>query len=230
MESVGLMDERRLHPVMSMLYIPWPKRPIFREQRDSHGPVRSPWRKDAPEEKLETELTRRTGAARTAQEIREERLDVKEYQVKRDIPWLPDVIPLNEAPWKVAFYTTLGATPDDLAHRVALDDAGLHDKLVCHKQLRNRMKKRIDDWLKANGGFQWLDDRQNGRARKGENKGAKHDFASAILGGVKTSKGVATRAPVSELGYFFVRYLPTHSKFALIICRIQLGRWTSNVA
>jgi hypothetical protein len=190
---------------MSMLYSPYKKRPKFEDQHDANGPVRSPWRKAEPTKVEVKEWTKSKGSDRTAQQIRQEQLNPDKYNTKRQIPWLPDVIPLNTSSWKLALYTALGATPDDIAHRVAMDDAGLNEKLVCHKQLRNRLKKKIDDWLKAHhGGFQWLEDRQKSRARTGASQGQeqKHEFANAILIGMENSQ--LKRKAVSDLGYYFV--------------------------
>jgi hypothetical protein len=201
--------EWNLHPIMSWLYSPFPNRPKFDDQRDANTnlPIRSPWRKTEPTEADKAEFRKaNTNQDRTPQEVRGETLAADKYDVVRHIPFLPNVIPLSEQSWLLATYTALGATPDDLAHRVATNDADLNERLVCHKQLRNRLKKKIDDWLRLNyGGFQWLGDRQQTRARKGGSE-PKHEFASAVLTGYENSS--TKRQPVSEWGYYFVRQSP----------------------
>lgn len=192
-----------LHPVMSFAFSPWEKRPRFVEQRDAvNNPIRSPWRKTKPTKDEATAAKMANGGIdRTAQEIRDEVLDAHKYDVVRDVPWLPDPVPFDTPSWKFALYTTLGATPDDIAHRIARDDLELNDQLVCHAQIRNGIKKRIDDWLKRNhGGFQWLEDRQKLRARTTGLKEGTHNFATAVITGIANR-----REPVSALGYFFVR-------------------------
>jgi hypothetical protein len=227
MEGVDKMSEENLHPVMSMLYAPW-DRPVFDEQRDENGPIRSLWRKKAPSQEDENESSTRKEKARTAEQIRQEKLDDSQYRVKREIPWLPDIISIKEAAWKMALYTTLGATPDDIADRIAIDDPGLGDKVICHIQLRNALNKRITDWLMGygHGGFQWLKDRQRKRSRKGEGdegKEEKHDFAAAVLTGMKWKNGEVKRTAVSDLGYFFVRCLSISFTLTLIRHRTRLG-------
>ncbi|QDS70033.1 hypothetical protein FKW77_003863 [Venturia effusa] len=158
-----------LHPFLSFLSSPWEKRPNFHVLRDQAGnPIRSVWRAAPPNEKEKQAAKMANGGVdRTLLEFRNEVLDTSKYPVIRDVTFLPNPVPLSTPSWRLVLYNTLGATPDDIAHRISKTDSVLNDAVVSHKQLRNSIRKKMDDWSKGfHGGFQWLEDRQKFRARK----------------------------------------------------------------
>lgn len=168
-EGLGTaLGDFNVHPFLSFISSPWENRPKFSERRDAaNNPIRSPWRKAYPKSQIAADKGANSGVARPILEYRNELLDADKYGVMRDVTFLPNPVPLNTPSWKLALYTTLGATPDDIAHRISKTDAILDDRVVSHQQLRNNIKKKVDDWSKLyHGGFQWLGDRQKSRARK----------------------------------------------------------------
>lgn len=158
-----------LHPFLSFISSPWEERPNFHKRQDAaKNPIRSPWRKTYPSAaQKDADKKANGGVDRPILQYRHEALDADKYGVVRDVTFLPNPVPLATPSWKLALYTTLGATPDDIAHRVSTTDPDLNDRVVSHQQLRNNIKKKVDDWSKLyHGGFQWLGDRQKSRARK----------------------------------------------------------------
>lgn len=185
-----------LHPLLSFISSPWEKRPNFHEKRDpANNPIRSPWRKDPPSgDQRIADKKANGGVDRTFQSYRDEVLGADEYGVLRDITFLPTPITLDTPSWKLALYTTLGARPDDIAHRISKTDTLLNASVVSHRQLRNRIKKKIDDWSKLyHGGFQWLEDRQKSRARKDTSGAQEPDGASEDNSGAQKQKSRASK-------------------------------------
>jgi hypothetical protein len=107
----------------------------------------------------------------------------------RDIPWLPYPFNLDEPAWLVSLYMTLGATVDDMAARVTLNNplANPRSDLTA---IRNRILKRSDDWRKEKGGF--------GRNPKLIQTGKVTQYSEKII------KGGEGREPLTDQQLIFV--------------------------